>query len=106
VAAPTADDLSAFVGQELNADQANAVVSVVTALASAYTRGQGFTAGEPDSNIRAVILSASARLVADTSQIVQSQQMGPFVTQYSGDHSVQWSTAELYVLNRYRVRAQ
>lgn len=106
MAAPTAADLSAFTGQELSADQANAVIQVVTALASAYTRGRGFTAGEPNSDIRAVILTAAARLFTDTSQIVQSQQMGPFVTQYAGDHSVQWSTAELYVLNRYRVRAQ
>lgn len=106
MAAPTDADLSAFVGQELNADQANAVIAVVTALASAYTRGQGFTAGEPDSPVRAVILSASARMITDTSQIKTSEQMGPFVVQYNGNHAVQWSTAELQVLNGYRVRAQ
>lgn len=105
MAAPTADDLSAFVGQELNSDQATAVISVVTALAAAYTRGQGFTAGEPDDSIRAVILSASARMITDTSQIKTAEQMGPFVTQYAGNHAAQWSTAELTVLNGYRVRA-
>ena len=106
MAAPTASDLSAFTGQQLNADQANAVISVATALASAYTRGQGFTAGEPASPVRAVILSASARMIADTSQIKTSEQMGPFVVQYAGNHAVQWSTAELTVLNGYRARAQ
>jgi len=106
MAAPTADDLSAFVGREVDAGQANAVLGIVSAMASGYTRGQGFASGDPAPDVKAVILSASARLLADTSQIIQSEQMGPFVTQYVGDHAVQWSTAELYVLNRYRVMAQ
>lgn len=105
MAAPIENDLAAFVGREIDAGQATAVLGVVSAMASSYTRGQGFTAGEPNSDVRAVILSASARLLADTSQIVASEQMGPFVTQYAGDHTVQWSTAELSVLNRYRLRA-
>jgi hypothetical protein len=94
------------VGRELNAGQADAVISVVTALASAYTRGQGFTAGEPNSSdIRAVILSASARLITDTSQITADRAMGPFSVSYRTGFDG-WSTAELYVLNRYRERAR
>jgi hypothetical protein len=104
VAAPTPDDLSAFAGQTLDAGQANAVISVITSLASAYTRGVGFDDGEPNSDIRAVVLSASARLIADASQIKSGEQMGPFQVSYR-DGSGNWSTAELYVLNRYRARA-
>lgn len=103
--APTADDLSAFIGQTVNADQADAVISVVAALASAYTRGKGFTAGEPDNAVRAVILSASARLIADTSQIKSGEQMGPFQVSYRAGFDG-WSTAELATLNRYRERAR
>lgn len=104
MAEPTAADLSAFTGRELNGDQATAVIQVVTALAAAYTRGQGFTAGEPSSDIRAAVLSASARLIADTSQLVSGEQMGPFQVSYRAGFDG-WSTAELAVLNRYRVRA-
>jgi hypothetical protein len=41
VAPPTTADLSDFVGHAVTAEQGNAVLSVVTALASAYTRGEG-----------------------------------------------------------------
>lgn len=104
MAAPTASDLETFVGNPLNAAQATAVIQVVTAMASAYTRGQGFTDGEPNSDIWAVILSAAARLIADTSQITNEETMGPFRVTYN-DHTAQWSTSERYVLNRYRARA-
>lgn len=104
MAAPTASELGAFVGTELNADQANAVISVVTAMASAYTRGRGFTEGEPNNDVRAVILSAAARLVTDPSQITTDRQMGPFRVSYRPFEG--WSMAELYVLNRYRERAR
>lgn len=102
--APTVGDLSAFTGQTVSADQASAVIDVVTALASAYTRGQGFTEGEPGPDVRAVILSASARLIADTSQIMSEEAMGPFSVSYRAGFDG-WSVAELAVLNRYRARA-
>lgn len=105
MAAPTATDLSAFTGRELNGDQATAVIQVVTALAGAYTRGRGFTAGEPNKDVRAVILSASARLIADPSQLVSDEQMGPFKISYRAGFEG-WSTAELAVLNRHRERAR
>jgi hypothetical protein len=104
VAAPTASELGAFVGREVNAEQADAVISVVTAQASAYTRGQGFTDGEPNTDVRAVILSASARLITDATQITSQRQMGPFSVAYRTGFDG-WSTSELYTLNRYRQRA-
>jgi len=37
------------------------VVPIVTVLAKSYTRGQGFTNSEPNEDIAAVIVTASAR---------------------------------------------
>jgi hypothetical protein len=109
VAAPTSADLALFVGAgvntEVNTDQATAIISVITALASAYTRGEGFVAGEPNSDVRAAILTAAARLLRDPSQIVSNEAMGPFSVTYRAGFDG-WSTSELAALNRYRVRAQ
>jgi hypothetical protein len=106
VAAPTSADLADFVGSTVNTAQATAVISVVTALASAYTRGQGFTAlGGPNDDVRAVILSAAARLLRDPSQIVASDTMGPFAVSYRAGFDG-FSVSELGALNRYRVRSQ
>ena len=103
--AVTADDLATFTGRPVDAGQANAVIQVVTALASTYTRGKGFVNGVPNDGIRAVIVTASARLLADPSQVVAEESMGPFSVSFTYSHSLQWSTGELAVLNAYRVRA-
>lgn len=103
MAAPTSFDLAEFIGRDVDAVQANAVIAVVTALASSYTRGQGFDDGVPD-DLRAVILTASARRLADTSGIVEQQRMGPFAVTYQPNGGG-WSTSELATLNRYRQRA-
>lgn len=103
-----ADNLSVFTGQpygDADYDKATAVIGVVAALAKSYTRGQGFTAGEAAEDIGAVILSASARLISDTSQNIQEQRQGPFSVSYR-EGFTGWTTAELSVLNRYRLRAQ
>ena len=93
-------------GKELNADQANAVIENVKAKAKAYTRGRGWgTDGEPYSDVRAVILTASARLLTDTSQITAQHVMGPFSVSYRNGFD-SWTVSELYVLNRYRERAR
>ncbi|BBZ67988.1 hypothetical protein MINS_34170 [Mycolicibacterium insubricum] len=106
MAAPTVADLSAFVGESVNASQAEAIIAIVSAQAKSYTRGRGWDmAGEPSSDIRAVILTAAARLLTDTSQMVTDERMGPFAVSYR-DGFTGWTTNELYVLNRYRERAQ
>ncbi|WP_099025628.1 hypothetical protein [Mycolicibacterium palauense] len=104
MAAPTAAQLAEFMGREVNESQASAVLDVVTALAASYTRGLGFTGGEPNADVRCVILSASARLLTDTTQITADRSMGPFSVSYRAGFDG-WTTAELYVLNRYRQRA-
>ena len=104
MAAPNADDLSAFLGRVVDAAQAGAVITAVTAFARAYTREAGFTDGEPNGDVGAVILTAAARLISEPSQIVQNDTMGPFQVSYRGGFDG-WSTTELAVLNGYRVRA-
>lgn len=106
MAAPTVDDLAAFMGRELTDEEssrAQAVIAVVTAHASAHTRGQGFIDGVPNSDIRAVILPASVRLFGDPTQSVEARTMGPFSVTHR--HTEGWTTWELVTLNRYRQRA-
>jgi hypothetical protein len=105
MAAPTSADLADFVGTNVTTAQGEAVLSVVTALCKSYTRGGGFDEdGVPLPDIRAVILTASARLLKDPSQIVENRVKGPFSVTYRAGFDG-WSVAELATLNRYRVRA-
>ncbi|ORA11375.1 hypothetical protein, partial [Mycobacterium arosiense] len=77
-----------------------------TTLADAtYTRGIGFTDGVPNTDLSAVILSATARLVTYAGQVQTYQTQGPETMSF-GAAPFAWSTAELLVLNRYRVRAR
>lgn len=104
MAAPTPDDLAALMGSEVNTDHAEAIITLVSALAASYTRGQGFTNAEPDHpDIRAVILSASLRRLTDPTQTVTDRTMGPFSMSYQTVDG--WTTWELLTLNRYRQRA-
>ncbi|MDM2350221.1 Uncharacterised protein [Mycobacteroides abscessus subsp. abscessus] len=102
MAAPTGDDLLAFLADATKADQ---IVGTVTQLAKGYTRGKGFDAsGVPADDLRAIILTASARLYANPKGLL-ADTMGPFQVQFGPDH-FSWTVAELFVLNRYRERAQ
>lgn len=106
MAAPTASDLAHLMGTEVDADQATAVLTIVTALARSFVRGRGFDdGGEPADDIAAVIKTAAVRLLSDPTQKLTGEVMGPFSATYrSADFG--WTTAELAVLHRYRVRAQ
>lgn len=79
---------------------AGEAVPVITAMARAYTRDGGFDGPLPNEEIEAVIVTASARLVANPEQIRQTiggvQQLDGFTG---------WSLAETFVLNRYRKKA-
>jgi hypothetical protein len=85
--------------------QATSVLAVVTSMASAYTRGVGFTEGVPNSDISAVILTAAARLISHAQQVQSWEVFGPATASFAAS-PVTWSTAELLVLNRYRVMAR
>lgn len=100
---PTPQDVAAFLGQgddDTVLALAGESLPIITAMAQAYTRGNGFTTGEPNEEIAAVITTATARLMGNPDQ-----------TQYRvGDVSYQssftgWTLAETFVLNRYRKRA-
>lgn len=103
MAAPTVDDVASLMGGAVNADQAGAVLSIVSALAASYTRGQGFTDGVPADDVKAVILTAAVRMLTDPTGVLESRSMGPFTVSYAPHGG--WSTSELMVLNRYRLRA-
>lgn len=100
---PTPQDVAAFLGQgddDTVLALAGESLPIITAMAQAYTRGNGFTTGEPNEEIAAVITTATARLMGNPDQ-----------TQYRvGDVSYQsaftgWTLAETFVLNRYRKKA-
>lgn len=107
MAAPTYTDLADFLGRPVNEQQGQAVLGVVSAMAGAYTRNLGFDDdGIPNDDIRAVILSASARLVTPSanSQLDVSESHGPSSVRVSGA-PIAWSVSERFVLDRYRKKA-
>ncbi|MFC9994669.1 hypothetical protein [Nocardia sp. NPDC127526] len=93
-----------FMGRPEAEPLAAQAVPIIKAMAMAYTRGTGFEAGEPNDEIAAVIVTASARMVANPGQIETYSQAGQF-TSRSGAGFKGWELAETFVLNRYRKRA-
>ena len=96
-------DVAALLGQPANPDLIAVIDKALTTiyqLVSAYTRGNGFTGGVPNPELRAVIRTATARLTANPEQV--GSTVGG-VTTGAGFNG--WSLAELAVLNRYRKRA-
>jgi len=80
------------------------VVPIVTTMAKAYTRGRGFTSGEPNDEIAAVITTAAARLAANAEQLAR-KKVDDVEYEYTLRGSFGWTLAEQIVLNRYRVTA-
>lgn len=78
--------------------------SAVTMMAKAYTRGRGFTDDEPNAEIEAVIVCATARLTTNPGQLPVDNSIGPFIHSIRGGFTG-WTLAEQAVLNRYRARA-
>ncbi|OCB20062.1 hypothetical protein A5674_05675 [Mycobacterium malmoense] len=82
----------------------DAIVPLITTMAKAYTRGQGFDGDTPNAEIGAVITTASARLAANPKQLGNTETAGPFSAAVVGGFNG-WTLAEQFVLNRYRKRA-
>lgn len=100
---PTGQDVADFLGQgddDHLVALAGEHVGIITAMARAYTRGGGFTDGYPAEDVAAVITTATARLLANPEQIVQTIGGTRIGEGFSG-----WSLAETFVLNRYRRRS-
>lgn len=81
--------------------QAGDHAAIVTALARSYTRGRGLAGAEPAEDIAAVIVTATARLMANPEQLASDVGSVSVRGGWMG-----WNLAEQIVLNRYRVRAQ
>ncbi|AXN45597.1 hypothetical protein MM1218R_03663 [Mycobacterium marinum] len=104
MAAPTVTDVVNLLGTTPPDAQVTQALSVITNIAHAYTRGVGFTEGEPNDEIAAVILTATARLLRNPSGLPVREQMGQIVVDYRGGFTG-WSIGERDTLNRYRVSA-
>lgn len=104
MAAVTGSRVAEFLGQG-DDDGLVALASehaeITTAMARAYTRAGGFVSGVPNEEIAAVITVAAARMVANPEQIASTVGGVSVRGGFSG-----WTLAELFVLNRYRKRAQ
>lgn len=97
----TGQDVADFLGQgddEQFVALARQSVTIITAMARAYTRSNGFDDFGPNDEIAAVITAATARLVANPEQLRVT--IGGVQT----DGFQGWTLAELFVLNRYRTR--
>lgn len=100
---PTAQDVADFLGQGDDPTVlalAGEHLPIITAMASAYTRGVGFNEGQPNEEIAAVLTTATARLMGNPDQLQYKVGNISFQTGFRG-----WSLAETFVLNRYRKRA-
>lgn len=102
----TGQDVADFLGQGTNTPLvalAGEHVTIITAMARAYTRGRGWdeVTGDPSPDLAAVITTATARLVANPQQLRHSVGDVAFNDSFRG-----WSLAETYVLNAHRVRAR
>ncbi|MFS0898927.1 hypothetical protein [Mycolicibacterium litorale] len=102
--AVTGQQVAEFLGQGDNTEAvalAGDHAAIITALARSYTRGRGFVGAEPAEDIAAVIVTATARLVANPEQITTDYGSVSLRGGWQG-----WNLAEQIVLNRYRVRAR
>lgn len=105
---PPAPSLAGYVARLLGTPddvqvlaQAEQASEVVTAMAREYTRGRGFTVDGYTEGIRAVIVTATARLMGNPEQVDHGLGSDWTRGSFSG-----WTLAEQYVLNGYRRRAQ
>lgn len=104
---PTPADVAAFLGRPgdtATGELATAHLPAVTAMVKAYTRDRGFDpiTGEPGDDIAAVIISSTARAVANPEHNV-SVDMGTFSIRHGIFQG--WTLPELAILHRYRRRA-
>lgn len=98
-----AADVAAFLGKPGDAATvalADQHLPLVTAMVASYTRGHGFTDGDPADDLAAVIICATARLMANPEQLAYDTGSVSVRGGFSG-----WTLAETYVLNRYRKRS-
>ncbi|WP_245905963.1 hypothetical protein [Mycolicibacterium palauense] len=101
--AEAAQKVAAFLGQADNPQVlllAAEVTPVITAMVRAYVRDRGFTGAVPNAELSSVIITASARLMANPEQLDTTVGATGIRGAFAG-----WTLAEQAVLNRYRKRA-
>lgn len=102
---PTPQKVAAFIGQPDDPDVialATEHLPIIAVYAEAYTRGRGFDVmGEPTRAIGTVIMTATARLIANPEQIDTRIGEVSIKGGFSG-----WTLAETYVMNQYRKRTK
>lgn len=96
----TGQDVADFIGQ--GDDQsvvalAGQHLQIITAMAQAYTRGNGFDDGYPNDDMAAVLVTATARLMGNPDQTNYRVGNVSYQSHFQG-----WTLAETFVLNRYR----
>lgn len=105
----TPEELIAFVGAEdpdaskLGA-QAESALLIADSLAGSYCRGRHKWGSSYRAGVRAVVLTAAARILANPGQIQVREQVGPY-TMLKGAGFNGFTLVELAVLDRYRKRA-
>lgn len=100
----TGQDVADFIGQgddDTVVALAGQHVQIITAMATAYTRGNGFEGGHPNDDLAAVLVTATARLMGNPDQT--NYRVGNISYQ---SHFQGWTLAETFVLNRYRKTAR
>lgn len=98
------DDVARFLGRPDDSTVFGLALEhlpVVTAMVRRYVRGVGFNDGEPDDDLAAVIVSATARAVANPSHTV-TETVGDFSVRYGVFNG--WTLPELAILHSYRRR--
>lgn len=86
-------------------DRAVTIVNLVTAMARAHTRDAGFADGVPNDDVAAVIVTASARLLAHSDQLPMSQSLGAISVEYPRGGFQGFNLVERALLDRYRQKA-
>ena len=105
MAAPTSADLAALLGRTVTPEKGSGALAVITAQASAFTRGNGFVDGVPNDEIKhGVILPATARLISNSRGLLVEETFGPQSVSYRSAFTG-FSISELAVLRRYRVQS-
>lgn len=119
---PEPDHVTTLIGDQfaVSYEQAAAAISVVTAMAKAYTRGVGFSTvvvqpADDDheavtrevvhEEIAAVIQTTAIRYLRNPGTLPFREEMGGLVVDIKGGFTG-WSIAERAVLDRYRLKAK
>lgn len=102
---PPPEDVAAFLGRPGDTKVtglATQHLPIVTAMVRRYVRGVGFDVnGNPDDDLAAVIVSSTARAVANPEHNV-TEQIGDYAVRYGTFAG--WTLPELAILHGYRRR--